>query len=605
MLLDPVLRLERLGRRWLDVVSHRTGLAIALLVLISGLCYLPGQTVAPAIDRSEGVVALASRHVAQTGNPLAPRWGDNLQVFRPAGTFWLQAAAVSLQGEDRFNDISAYRLPSFVASLLGVSLLFALGRGLFGAPSAFLAALAVAVTPIVALHAQLAIAEPLILPLIVASQFALFAIYSSQALPGWLGWRGAFWIALGISTWFNALAVPLLALVTALGLMVADRSVRLLARLAPWFGLPLFLIVALPWLISFWLISGGKPFAGLVWFQALDVLEGGQAMKFKTVYGVFILFVGLAFIPVSHMLGPALVRAWPARRDLAVRFLLVWLVAPVAALEIFSHKPPLYTVQAVFPAAALLVAFAITGRLGTSQPFKAWPGFFTGASLFVVIVVPLFAGALLWLTATPPTLAVVIGAGAIIALFVIAGWAAAKGQPHAWFSAAIAATITLNLWFFGALMPGLSNTWTAPQIRSTVDDIARCGFSDIVVSGFREPSLPLALGNTARVLPAETAGRQAAQLPAWAIVETRRRDAFETAAAASRADGRRASFETRGCIHSINMARGCLLEFHVLAPATSSAEGQGAAPATCPLGVSRSCPATGRTKHWLDLDHCD
>ena len=50
----------------------------------------------------------------------------------------------------------------------------------------FLAALAVAVTPIVALHAQLAIAEPLILPLILVSQFALFAVYSSQAPPGWL-----------------------------------------------------------------------------------------------------------------------------------------------------------------------------------------------------------------------------------------------------------------------------------------------------------------------------------------------------------------------------------------------------------------------------------
>jgi hypothetical protein len=288
-----------------------------------------------------------------------------------------------------------------------------------------------------------------------------------------------------------------------------------------------------------------------------------------------------------------------------VRFLLVWLIAPVVALEIFSNKPPLYTVQAVFPAAGLLVAFAMTGRLGTGQPFKAWPGFFTAASLFVVIVVPLFSGALLWLTATPPTLAVVIGAIAIMTLFIIAGWAAAKGQPHAWFSTAIAATIALNLWFFGALMPGLANTWTAPQIRSTVDDIAGCGSSKIVVSGFREPSLPLALGNTAEVLPAEIAGRHAAQLPAWAIVETRRRDAFEKAAAAAQAGGRRVSFETRGCIQSINMARGCLLEFYVLAPATSSADGGGASPAACPLGVSRNCPATGRAEHWFDLDHCD
>jgi len=600
-----LLRLERLSRRWIEIVSFRTKLAIAILVVISGLCYLPGQTILPAVDRTEGVVALSSRNIAQTGNPLDPRWGDNLQAHRPAGTFWVQAVAVSLLGKDGFTDISVYRLPSYLASVLAVVLIYALGRGLFGARPALLAALAVGVTPIVALQAQLAIAEPLILPLIVTSQFALFGVYAAPAEPRWLGWRGAFWVALGISTWFNALAAPLLALVTVLGLIIADRSARLLWRLAPWYGLPLFAIVALPWLISFWLINGGRPFAGFDWRQALDIVEGGQAMKFKAVHGVFVLFVALACIPVSHMLGPALAQAWSARRQLATRFLLVWFIAPIVALEICSNKPPLYTVQVVSPAVALLVAMALTGRFGAGRAFTAWPGFFTAASLFVLIAVPLFAGGLLWLTGTPPTLAIIIGGGAIIALFVVAGWAAAKGQSHAWFVAAIVATLTLNLWFFGGLMPGLANTWTAPQIRGVVDDIAACGGPDIVITGFREPSLPLALGKTARVLPAEDAGRQAAQSPAWAIIETRRRDAFETARAASAPNVRQTSLETRGCIHSINMARGCLLEFHVLAPDGSSGTRRTETQAGCPLGVPRTCPQAGRDKHWLDLDHCD
>ena len=142
----------------MEIVSLRTRLAIAILVVISGLCYMPGQTVLPAVDRTEGVIALSSRHIAETGNPLVPRWGDNLQGHRAAGTFWFQAAAVSLQGQDGLTEISAYRLPSYLASVLAVVLMYVLGRGLFGAKPALLAALAVGVTPIVALQAQLAIA---------------------------------------------------------------------------------------------------------------------------------------------------------------------------------------------------------------------------------------------------------------------------------------------------------------------------------------------------------------------------------------------------------------------------------------------------------------
>lgn len=603
MLSHFVDRLERLSRRWTDMVSQRTGLAIGLLMAISGLCYLPGQTILPAIDRTEGVVALSSRQIAQTDDLFDPRWGENLQVFRPAGTFWLQAAAVSLRGEDHLLDVSAYRLPSYLASVLAVVLLFALGRRLFGAKPALLAALAVGVTPIIALHAQLAIAEPLILPLTVTSQLALFGIYSSPGPPRWFGWRALFWIALGISTWFNALAVPLLALVTVLGLVTTNRSLRLIGRLAPWVGLPIFVVAALPWLYSLTVIGDGQPFSGLDWYQTLEVLEGGQEMKFNTPHGVFVLFVALAFIPVSHMLGPAVVRAWAARRERAVHFLLVWLIVPVVALEIFSNKPPLYTVQAVFPAAALLVGLAMTGRLGIGEAFKAWPGFFTGASLFAIIVIPLFAGALLWLTATPPTLAVVIGGAAIIALFVVAGWAAAKGQSHAWFSTAIAATIALDLWFFGALMPRLRNTWTAPQVRGVVDDLRACGVRDIVIAGFREPSLPLAIGDKARILMVEEADWDAELSKAWTIVETREYKAIGGGLPYGRPISM--AIEPRGCIRSIDLAQGCLLEFLVRPPARPVGDDPPAGQASCELRVPRACRPIGRDEYWPDLKQCD
>ncbi len=596
MLSRITARLDRFARRWLGILAERTSAGLAVILILTGLCYLPGQGVVPAVDRTEGVVALSTRHILETGNLLEPRWGENLQVFRPAGTFWVQAATVSLRETAQRTNVSAYRLASFLATLLAVGLIFILGRGLFGPEPAFLAALAVGATPIVALHAQLAIAEPLILPLLVVSQFALFACYRAAVPPRWFGWRGLFWGALGVSTWFNALAVPLLAATTVLGLMVVDRSLRPLTQLGPVLGAMVFALTSLPWLVSLWVISGGAPFAGLDWLQTFDVLEGGQAMKFKTVYGVFVLFVALAFIPVSHMLGPALVRGWSARRDRQTRFLLVWLLVPIAALEVFSNKPPLYTVQAVFPAAALIVAMALSGRFGGDGPVRSWPGFFTGATLLVACAIPLLAGGLLWLTGTPAGLAVILGGAVIIALFVIAGWAAQRGEGHAWIGAALAGTVVLNLWFFGALMPGLQNTWTAPQVRQTVDEFAACGMRDVVIAGFREPSLPLAIGRSARITSAETAGRSIARGDAKvAIIEARQRQAFNAALAAPAAAGEPPTLKTAGCIRSINMARGCLLEFKVLASAAARG---------CRLSAPVLCPSGGRDTQWLDIKHC-
>jgi 4-amino-4-deoxy-L-arabinose transferase-like glycosyltransferase len=589
--------LERLTRRWFATLAGRTGAGLAVVVLVAGLCYLPGLTRVPAVDRTEGVVALASRHILETGNPFDPRSGETLQVFRPAGTFWVQAAALAPRASAQRTEISAYRLPSFLATIIAVGLIFLLGRGLFGAEPALIAALAVGVTPIVALHAQLAIAEPLILPLIVLAQFALFGAYRAVGQPQWLGWRGVFWAALGVSTWFNALAVPFLALAMVLGLAVADRSLRPVRQLGPWLGLPLFLLVALPWLVSLWIIGEGQPFAGLGWTETLDVLEGGQAMKFKTVYGVFILFVALAFIPVSHMLGPALVRGWSARQEKRVRFVLIWLLVPIAALEIFSNKPPLYTVQAVFPAAALIVALAVTGRLGGTSVVRAWPGFFWGATVFVTVAIPLLAGGLLWLTGTVAGVVVVAGAVVIIALFILAGWAAERGEGRAWIGAALAGTVTLDLWFFGALMPGLDNTWTAPQIRRTVDELAACGVRDVVIAGFREPSLPLRLGGRARITTGADAGQRVRRgEAAAAIIEARDRAAFSAGLGpgTSGADGTR-EWARRGCIRSINMARGCLLEFDVEVPTSA---------AGCPLSAPAHCPTTGRDTHWLEINHC-
>jgi 4-amino-4-deoxy-L-arabinose transferase-like glycosyltransferase len=590
-------RLDQICWHFVSALSIRQVLASIVLGLLALVSYLPGQINLPAIDRTEGLVALSSRYVAESGDYLRPRWRANVQRTRPAGTFWAQGLSAAAHSKSARNDISTYRLPSLISTVLAVLLMFWLASRLVGPVPAFMASLAIAVTPIVVLHAQLAIAEPLILPATIVAQLALLALYRQADAASWWGWLGAFWMALGISTWFNALAVPLLALTTVLTLVAVDRQWSFIRRLQPWFGLPLLALLALPWLASVWAIDEGALYRGMSVRAILDALEGGQSMKFKTVYGVFVLTLLLGFVPVAHMLGPVVARYWRAKHDPLLRFLLVWLIAPIVALELLSNKPPLYTVQAVLPAGAMLVALAVGRNTPHAIRVKAMPGMFIGTVLLLALIAPALFGAVLWVTDTPVTAAMVIGFLLLAGLFVMAGWLSARGFGMAWFATGVSGTLILGLWFNGVLMPGLANFWTAPQLSAVVGKLESCPPAGISVSGFREPSLALALYGRARIdSPANAAKALAGGKSGYAIVESRQFDAFSRALTTANPH---IELHRQGCVRSFNLARGCSLVFDVFARDNQTA------PNHCPLGLPKDCKASHeRLKGWLKIPHC-
>lgn len=575
----------------------RPMLASVLLGLMALLSYLPGQTNLPAIDRTEGMVALSSRHIVESGDTLRPRWGVNVQRTRPVGTFWAQALSLAAHDPDHWNEIAVYRLPSMLATVLGVLLMFWLGSRLFGPVPALMASSAIAVTPIVALHAQLAIAEPLILPSIVVAMFALLAIYRNHEAAHWWGWLGAFWASMGISMMFNALSVPLLALATVMALAIWDRRWGFVRQLQPWFGLPVLAVFALPWLMAAAAIDDGALYRGMNWRTVLDALEGGQSMKFKTAYGVFIVMIILGFVPIAHMLGPAVSRYWAARHDPTIRFLLVWLVAPIVALEIFSNKPPLYTVQAVFPAGALLVALAV-GRIEPyARELKALPGMFTGTVVLLIAIAPVLFGGLLWVTGTPLTPLVVIGFVALAGLFIYAGWVSAQGYGMIWFSSGLLGTFILGVWVNGLLMPGLKHFWTAPQIATAAAKLTGCIDGPVQVSGFREPSLALALAGRAAIVPPDAAAAAVrSQANAAVIIESRQVDRFRKVSANPPLDP---PLRRLGCIRSFNLARGCSLLFDVYVRTERAAQ------SSCELALKTDCQAGHEfLRKKLKIKHC-
>ena len=523
--------------------------AVLALIVVCICTYLPSQCGLPAVDRTEAAVAIASHSIVESGDLFAPTYDGRVQSRRPIGPFWVQALTAAGVSEEARNRIETYRLPSLIATTMAIALLYLLAAPWLGSATALMTALFVGVTPIVVLHAHLSIAEPLMLPMLIAAQMALLALYCGP--PGrsrtTLKWALLFWVSLGISTWFNALAVPLLSLVTIIALACWDRSLALVNRIRPEIGLPLLAATMAPWLIAAAQMSGGTPFSGLGFGELLATIEGGQDMKFNTVHGVFIAMLVLGFLPVQHMFGPVLSAHWPQRTRPLHRFLLVWLIVPIVALEIFSNKPPLYTVQAVFPAGAALTAMAITGETGwRANGLKAWSALTWGAIVLLAILGPALLGAVLFATDTPLTAGHVLGYLVMAALLLTAGSAAGRGLMVGWFGLAVAGTIALNVWFNGLLMPGLRNFWTTPQLEQAVADLRACAPSaSINVIGFREPSAVLALRGRATIESRNSSSEVT-------IVESRHQARFhETNPQAA----------DLGCFRSFNIARGCSLRF--------------------------------------------
>src|SRR5437764_9776515 len=102
-----------------------------LLAAFCLLLYLPGMAAIPPLDRDEARFTQATRQMLQTGDFLRIRFQDEARNKKPAGIYWLQAAAVASFSTPESVAIWPYRLPSVVGALIAALLVFAIGSALF------------------------------------------------------------------------------------------------------------------------------------------------------------------------------------------------------------------------------------------------------------------------------------------------------------------------------------------------------------------------------------------------------------------------------------------------------------------------------------------
>jgi len=470
-----------------DTLAASRVRSIVAIVIVALVAFLPGINTISPLDRDEPRFALGTKLMLETGDLSDGGHPDGLRFTRPIGMNWLQLVSVSLFGDGATSPIGVYRLPSLFGAI-AVSLLTWWMAIAFGRPrAALLAAVLVAVSPLLVGEAHLAKADAVLLAAIVLAQGALARLWMRKidAPDYWLAFL--FWTALGLGILVKGLVAPMVIGLTVVTISAVVSSFAWLRRLAPLPGSIWLVISVAPWIIAVLSGVGGSLVEGalpvrLADQQVYEAPPGTYAILFYPLFGPAGVFVALAIPGVLNQI----------RRPVFL-FAVAWIVPFWLVMELLPTKLPYYILPA-YPALALIGATAIdegrirvTGWVSTYFSFNllVWPVVVGGGAVVLFYLaeksIPFFA---------IPFFLASAGVGAIAFRWLYYGRSIVGSALFSLLSA-----ILVYVGLFGIVVA----EFTALQISSRVVAAGRasvsCDNPEMVATGFAEPSLIFYAGN--------------------------------------------------------------------------------------------------------------
>ena len=465
----------------------------ALLIALCLLLWMPGFFSIPPGDRDESRFAQATKQMLETGDFVRILNGTEARNRKPIGIHWLQApfvATADALGLAHRNPIWPYRIPSALGALLAVLSVFELGQALYDRRTGLLAAGLLAASLLLVVEVHIAKTDAALLG---ATTLTMAILGRSYLDPARLTrpLAALFWLAMGAGILLKGPITPMVAGLATLALVVADRRARRpgwLRALRPAWGIPLMLLVVLPWFVAIGTATHGRFFTDAVGGDLGRKLSSGDDAH-GALPGAHLLLLPLLLFPATAALPTAAVAGWRTRREPATRFLLAWIIPAWLVFEATPTKLPHYTLP-LYPAITLLIAAALLGRT------VAWPRIGT---VLAGIAITLLTAAV---AAAPAILGLPFGPGlpAIAAVFLIGWFALRAWQPTAAIGAIVFA-IPLYIATLGSELPRLTPLWIAPRVVAALPHgltPARLG-----AVGFAEPSLMFEAGTNTQFYTAD------------------------------------------------------------------------------------------------------
>jgi 4-amino-4-deoxy-L-arabinose transferase-like glycosyltransferase len=528
--------------------------AIACLVFVCLVAFLPGFFQIPPMDRDETRFAQATKQMVETGDFIDIRFQDEVRYKKPVGIYWLQAGVV-MAGEalgipNARTRIWLYRIPSLVGATGAVLLTYWTALAFAARREAFLAALMLAGSLLLSVEARLAKTDAMLALTIVAAMGALARAYLGSierdgALRG-LAVPAIFWTALAAGVLLKGPLIVLVVALTAAALTVYDRSARWLLDLRPEIGALWFLALVLPWFWAIFSRAGESFLAESVGRDMLPKLFSGQEGH-GAPPGFYLLLFWVTFWPAAPLAALAAPAVWARRREPQTRFLLAWLVPSWIVFELVVTKLPHYVLP-LYPAIAILIARTLkSGPLADATWLKRatlwWP--------VVSILVPITGiVALVAMRHQLGLLAWPLGAAAMVFGFMAWRYYEIDGAEKS-LVRAVAAAMLIVIAFFGVIVPSLRPLFPSAMLARVLPT-TDCDYQVVAAAGYQEPSLVFLVGTTIRL----TDGAGAAELLRqgycrFALVEARQERAF-----VQRAEALGLRYALGGRVEGININSG-------------------------------------------------
>ena len=302
----------------------------------------------------EGRYAEIPREMVASGDWITPRLNGLKYFEKPVLQYWITAVSYLALGEEEF----VARLWPALAGFLTLLLVYRMGRRIAGVRAGVLAAAVLATTfqffvfsQIVTLDMGLSFFLTLALYGFLASQDRRVA--SSQQRNSAI----VMWSAMALAVLSKGLVGVVLPALVLFAYIAIERDWKLLGRLHWGVGIPVFLLIALPWFV--WVQVRNPEF-----FQFFFIREhfGRYALDEHRRAGAWYYFLAMLLIgalPWSWLYFKAMFSSW---RDSPInhfvinplRLLILWVIAIVVFYSLSRSKLPGYILP-VYPALAVLL----------------------------------------------------------------------------------------------------------------------------------------------------------------------------------------------------------------------------------------------------------
>src|SRR5712692_7594145 len=511
----------------LDFLAASHMRAIAFLVAICLVSYLPGFFNIPPVDRDEARFVQATKQMIESGDYVDIRFQEEVRYKKPVGIYWLQAAVRAAEGlgaSDPRTTIWLYRLPSLIGAIGAVLLTYWTALAFGTRRTAYLSALMLACSLLLGVEARLAKTDAMLLLTVVAAFGALARAYlaAPEAPMDRRTWLipAMFWTALAGGVLLKGPVILILVALAVAALVVRDRSAHWLAGLRPAAGAAWLLLLVLPWFVAILRRTGVSFFVESIGNDLLSKMVGAQESH-GAPPGYYLATFWVTFWPAAPLAAVAASRVWRQHREPATQFLLAWLVPAWLLFELVPTKLPHYVLP-LYPAIAILIArtMAQGGLSHDRRLVRAnilWPAvtvMLPIAAVIAVIVLRRQLGLLAW----------PFSAAAMIFGFLAWRFYETDGAERSLLRAAVAA-IMLSVAVPGAIVPLLRPLFPSALLAYNVHpDCERPLYAS---AGYHEPSLVFLFGTSTRL----TDGQGAADFLLeggcrFAFIEARHERAF-------------------------------------------------------------------------------